>query len=78
MSNEQREGLGMASGQSQMMRVEEVAQVLNVTPAKIRRDMAEGRLEYVRLPGRSVRIQRDYLERLITENTVPAKTGGRR
>ena len=58
---------------SGLLRVEEAAQLLNVRPSTIRAWLLRRKLPKVRVGDRAVRIPLEALEKLITENTVPAK-----
>ena len=59
----------------ELLRVEEAADFLNVQPSTIRAWLLRRKLPKVRVGARSVRIPRVALEKLITENTVPAREG---
>jgi excisionase family DNA binding protein len=58
-----------------LLRVQEVAERLNVRQSTIRAWLLQRRLPYVKV-GRCVRIPIDAIDRLINENTVPI--GGRK
>ncbi len=56
-----------------LLRVEEAADFLNVQPSTIRAWLLQRKLPKVRVSSRSVRIPREALEKLIAENTIPAR-----
>jgi excisionase family DNA binding protein len=60
-----------------LLRVEEAAEFLNVKPSTIRAWLLRRKLPCVRVGQRAVRIPLAALEKLITENTIPAKEPGR-
>lgn len=55
------------------LRVEEAAEFLNVKPSTIRAWLLRRKLPRVKVGGRCVRIPLEALEKLVTENTVPAR-----
>ncbi len=57
----------------ELLRVEEAADFLNVRPSTIRAWLLRRKLPKVRVSSRSVRVPRQALEKLIAENTVPAR-----
>ena len=61
---------------SELFRVEEAAEFLNVRPSTIRAWLLKRKLPHVRVGDRAVRIPRAALERLIVENTVPTRERG--
>lgn len=56
-----------------LLRVEEAAQFLNVKPSTIRAWLLHRTLPSVRVGRRAVRIPLQALEKLIADNTVPAR-----
>ncbi len=58
-----------------LLRVEQAAELLNVKPSTIRAWLLRRKLPKVRVGARAVRIPRDSLEKMIAENTVPAREG---
>jgi len=56
-----------------LLRVEEAADFLNVKPSTIRAWLLRRKLPKVRVGARAVRVPREALEKLIAENTVPAR-----
>jgi excisionase family DNA binding protein len=56
----------------ELLTIQETAQMLKVNPITVRRFIADGRLEAVRI-GRGVRVRREAVDRLTAP--VPAKTG---
>ncbi len=58
-----------------LLRVEEAAEYLNVKPSTIRAWLLRRKLTRVRVGERAVRIPIDALDRLIAENTIPAREG---
>lgn len=58
---------------SELLRVEEAADFLNVKPSTIRAWLLHRKIASVRVGGRSVRIPRAALEKLVNENTIPAR-----
>jgi excisionase family DNA binding protein len=59
-----------------LLSVRESAWLLGVSPATIRRAIASGRLEHIRL-GDRVLIRREALEAFIDLNTIPTSKQGR-
>ncbi len=55
------------------LRVEEAAEFLNVKPSTIRAWLLRRKLPCVKVGGRCVRIPREALEKLISDNMVPAR-----
>lgn len=62
---------------TQLFRVKEAAQALNVSVGKIRADVLHRRIAYVKLPGGAVRIPATAIEQIISSGTIPAKEGAR-
>lgn len=60
-----------------LLRVEEAAEYLNVKPSTVRAWLLKRKLPRVHVGDRAVRIPLEALERLITENTVPAQEHSR-
>jgi len=58
---------------SRLLRVEEAAEYLNVKPSTIRAWLLRRKLTSVRVGQRAVRIPLEALERLVAENTIPAR-----
>jgi excisionase family DNA binding protein len=58
---------------SELLRVEQAADFLNVKPSTIRAWLLKRRLPKVKVGDRCVRIPRQALEELIAENTVPTR-----
>jgi excisionase family DNA binding protein len=56
-----------------LLRVEQAADFLNVQPSTIGAWLLRRKLPKVRIGDRCVRIPRSALEKLVAENTVPAK-----
>ena len=56
-----------------LLRVEEAAEYLNVKPSTVRAWLLRRKLPFVRVGNRAVRIPREALEALISENFVPAR-----
>ncbi|MGH9353647.1 MAG: helix-turn-helix domain-containing protein [Terriglobia bacterium] len=56
-----------------LLKAKEVAEILNVSLGKVRQDILLRRLPVVKLPGGSVRVPLDELQRIITAGTVPAR-----
>lgn len=56
-----------------LLRVEEAAELLNVKPSTIRAWLLRRKLPKVRVGARSIRIPRDFLEKMVVENTIPAR-----
>jgi excisionase family DNA binding protein len=56
-----------------LLRVEEAAEFLNVKPSTIRAWLLRRKLPCVRVGQRAVRIPIAALEKIIVENTIPAK-----
>jgi len=56
-----------------LLRVEEAAEFLNVKPATIRAWLLRRQLPFVRVGRRAVRIPKEALEGLVSENSVPAR-----
>lgn len=56
-----------------LLRVEEAADFLNVKPSTVRSWLLKRKLSSVHVGNRAVRIPLEELERLIVENTVPAR-----
>jgi len=56
-----------------LLRVEEAAELLNVKPSTIRAWLLKRKLPRIRIGARSVRIPAEALEKLIAENTIPAR-----
>ena len=52
----------------------QAAEYLNVTVAKVRKDIFERRVETIKV-GRLVRIRKAFLDQLIQQNTRPARDG---
>jgi excisionase family DNA binding protein len=63
---------------SRLLRVDEAADYLNVKPSTIRAWLLRRKLPRVRVGDRAVRIPLEALERLVTENTIPARAGDSR
>lgn len=65
----------MQSGRkiTDLLRVEEAAEFLNVKPSTIRAWLLRRKLPFVKVGERCVRIPRQAVERLVTDNTVPAR-----
>ncbi len=61
------------SSPRRLLRVEEAADFLNVKPSTIRAWLLRGRLPRVNVGARAVRIPLEALEKLVSENTVPAR-----
>jgi excisionase family DNA binding protein len=59
-----------------MLTVIEVGQRLGLKPATIRMWIAKRRLAHVKL-GRSVRVPQTEIDRMIRENTIPARENRR-
>jgi excisionase family DNA binding protein len=60
-----------------LLRVEEAAEYLNVKTSTIRAWLSKRKLPRVHVGERAVRIPLEALDRLIAENTVPAKEQSR-
>jgi excisionase family DNA binding protein len=60
-----------------LLRVEEAADFLNIKPSTVRAWLLARKLPRVHVGERAVRIPLEALERLVTENTVPAREGDR-
>jgi excisionase family DNA binding protein len=60
-----------------LLKVQEFAQALGITPSCVRRWLLEGKVAKVKL-GRLVRIPASECERLIDEGTQPARQPARR
>ncbi len=58
---------------TRLLRVEEAAEFLNVKASTIRAWLLRRKLPRVRVGERAVRIPLEALEKLITENTIPAR-----
>jgi excisionase family DNA binding protein len=58
----------------ELLRVEEAAEFLNVKVSTIRAWLLRRKLPRVRVGLRCVRIPREALERLVSENTIPARS----
>jgi excisionase family DNA binding protein len=58
---------------TQLLRTSEAAEFLNVKESTIRAWLLKRKLPRVVIGGRAVRIPRAALERLIVENTIPAR-----
>ena len=56
-----------------LLRVEEAAEYLNVKPSTVRAWLLRRKLPRVCVGGRAVRVPLEALEKLITENTIPAR-----
>jgi excisionase family DNA binding protein len=56
-----------------LLRVEEAAAFLNVKPSTVRAWLLRRRLPRVRVGTRSIRIPLEALEKLIADNTIPAR-----
>ncbi len=61
------------SARRDLLRVEEAADFLNVKPSTIRAWLLQRKLPKIRVGARCVRIPREALEKLVGENTVPAR-----
>jgi excisionase family DNA binding protein len=66
-----------ARGNSDLLRVEQAADFLNVKPSTIRAWLLKRKLPKVRVGERCVRIPREALEKLVVENTVPMREARR-
>jgi len=64
-------------GNSDLLRVEQAADFLNVKPSTIRAWLLKRKLPKVRVGERCVRIPREALEKLVVENTVPMREARR-
>ena len=53
---------------TKLLNAKQAGAYLNCTVSKIRKDLHEGRLEFVKI-GRLVRIRKDHLDELIEANT---------
>lgn len=60
---------------TQLLRASEAAEFLNVKESTIRSWLLKRRLPHVVVGRRAVRIPRAALEKLIAENTIPARAG---
>ena len=56
----------------QLLRIPEVAEQLSLRPVTIRAWLARRKLSFVRV-GRSIRIPRSEVDRVLTEGTVPRR-----
>ncbi len=56
-----------------LLRVEEAAELLNVKASTIRAWLLRRKLPRVRIGQRAVRIPLEALEKLIADNTIPAR-----
>ncbi len=56
----------------QLLRIPEVAEQLTLRPVTIRAWLARRKLSFVRV-GRSIRIPRSEVDRVLTEGTVPRR-----
>lgn len=63
---------------SELLRVSQFAEVGNIKESTVRAWLLGGKLAFVRLGPRAIRIPRSELERLIHEGTVPARRRPRR
>jgi excisionase family DNA binding protein len=61
------------TSEKRLLRVEEAAAYLNVKQSTIRAWLLRRRLPRVLVGTRAVRIPLDSLERLVRENTIPAR-----
>jgi excisionase family DNA binding protein len=77
MQSDQRPGGTFGMGQTQstkrLLRVEEAADFLNIKPSTVRAWVLKRKLPIVHVGERAVRIPLEALERLVVENTVPAR-----
>lgn len=62
----------MVQGFATLLRIGEVAEILNISPASVRKKIYDGRLESVKI-GRSVRVRREAVEKLIRTGVRPAR-----
>jgi excisionase family DNA binding protein len=58
---------------SELLRVSEFALGIKMRESTVRAWLGSGKLTFVRLNGRAIRIPRTEIDRLIREGTVPAR-----
>jgi excisionase family DNA binding protein len=69
-------GRGIRRTRDHLLRVDDAAMALGLSPKTIRDWIAQRRLSFVRL-GRAVRVSESEIQRLIEIGTVPAKRAAR-
>ena len=62
----------------ELFNVKEAAEKLKISEKQLRRDMQAGKIDYVRLGPRRIRVTDQQIEQFIQLNTVTAKKGGRK
>lgn len=65
----------MSINTSNLLRVEEAAEFLNLKPSTIRAWILRRKLACVRIGQRAVRIPRAALEEVVASGTIPARRG---
>lgn len=58
--------------QNELLRINEVAELLTLRPVTVRAWLARRKLSFVRI-GRSIRIPRTEVDRVLTEGAVPRR-----
>lgn len=53
--------------------VEDVAKYLNISTSTVRKWMDEGKINYIKLPGKGIRFKREWVDGWIDKRTVKAK-----
>jgi excisionase family DNA binding protein len=64
----------MPMNNHQLLKVEEVAERLNVRQSTIRAWLLRRRIPFVKV-GRCVRVRAEDIDRLLSENTIPSRGG---
>ena len=57
----------------ELLRVSQFAECGNIRESTVRAWLLRGKISFVRLGGRAIRIPRSELDRLVSEGTVPAR-----
>jgi excisionase family DNA binding protein len=62
-----------SSIKSDLLTVSEAANYINISPRTIRRWIDENKIAFINLPGRNLRIKKQWLDGLLDKRTAKAK-----